>query len=263
MISKSALTLFTIFLMFLHAGSIIAFTHFFSWKLFFISLILWQFFSTIGISVCYHRQISHRAFKTNRIVKNFHLFCAFLSAQAGPVVWSHVHRIHHKYSDQEKDPHSPIDGFWFGHLGWIFNQSKRANTEEFFTKPKDLVNDPDVIFFQRMHYPGLIVFFYFLYYIGGYEYLVWFGCFRITLTLHSAWAINSLGHLFGYRNFETKDQSKNSKLLAFVTAGEGFHNNHHNSPGKVKMSVKSDEFDLGYAYVKLLSKLNLAYDLRL
>ncbi len=262
MIGKGALILFALFLSFLHVGSILAFTHYFSWEMFFISLVLWQVLSTIGISVCYHRQICHRAFKTGRVVKFFHLFCAFLSAQAGPIVWSHVHRIHHKYSDKDKDPHSPVDGFLSGHLGWIFNQQKRANTKEFQSIPKDLLNDPDIVFFQKMHYPGLILLFILLYRIGGAEYLLWFGCFRITITLHSAWCINSLGHLFGYRNFETRDNSRNSKLLSLFTGGEGFHNNHHHCPSRAKMSVKSDEFDLGYLYIKLLSTLKLARDIR-
>lgn len=258
MYNKWLLRIFTFFLLFLHVGSVYAFIFYFTWSNFLLAILAWQLLSTIGISVCYHRQITHRAFHTGRILKIFHLFCALLSGQAGPIVWSHVHRIHHKYSDLEQDPHSPNHGFWAGHLGWIFNQESRSTTADFKEIPKDLVLDKDIQFFQKIHYPALILIFIVLYFIGGLSLMLWQGCFRIALTLHSAWIINSSGHLWGYRNYDTKDNSRNSKLLALLTAGEGFHNNHHAKQSSPNMGHKSDEFDLGYLYIKLLVLIGAA-----
>lgn len=258
MYNKWLIRIFTLFLLFLHVGSLLAFVFYFSWVNFLLAILAWQVLSTIGISVCYHRQITHRSFSTNRVVKIFHLFCAMLSGQAGPVVWAHVHRIHHKYSDLDNDPHSPKEGFWSGHLGWIFNQEKRKDIEDFQNIPKDLLLDKDIQFFQKIHYPALIVLFVVLYQIGGASLMFWQGCFRITLTLHSAWIINSASHLWGYRNYETKDNSRNSKLLALFTAGEGFHNNHHARQSSPNLAHRKGEFDLGYLYIKILSKIGLA-----
>lgn len=181
-----------------------------------------------------------------------------LSGQAGPIVWSHIHRLHHRHSDTRFDPHSPIDGFWAGHLGWMFKQEQRREIPGFDNIPKDLTNDPDIVFFQKIHYPALILIFAFLYFIGGMPLMLWQGCFRITLTLHSAWIINSFSHLWGYRNFETADNSTNSKILSLFTAGEGLHNNHHFKQTAVNLAFKPGEFDLGYLYIKTLMILGLA-----
>lgn len=249
---------FISFLIALHIGSLIAFVSYFSWTYFFYSLVLWQLLSTIGISVCYHRQITHKSFSTGKVLKNIHLFCALLSGQAGPLVWAHVHRVHHRHSDEDLDPHSPKAGFWSGHLGWIVNDEKRKDNADLKKLPKDLLNDFEVMLFQKIHYPVLALLFIFLYAFLGVEGLLWFGCFRITLTLHSAWIINSSGHLWGYQNFDNGDKSRNSKLLALLTAGEGLHNNHHAMPSSAKLSYHKGEFDLGYMYIKSLERLGLA-----
>lgn len=255
--------IFIIFLVFLHIGSLYALIQFWSLSNFIYAVLTWQIFSTIGISVCYHRQICHKAFKTPNFVKAFHLFCALLSGQAGPIVWCHIHRLHHRYSDTEFDPHSPKEGFWDGHLGWIVNEKKRSKIPGILNPPTDLAHDKLLIFFQAIHYPFLVLLFFILYKIGGVELMLWQGCFRITLTLHSAWIINSACHIWGKRRFNTKDTSTNLHLLSFFTAGEALHNNHHKFPNSAKMSYSSDEFDLGYCYIKLLQILGLASDIKL
>lgn len=251
------LYILVLFLGLIHIGSIIAFTHYFQWNYFFLSIILWQFLGTIGISVCYHRGITHRSYKSNNVIKIFHLCVALLAGQAGPITWATVHRIHHKYSDTEKDIHSPIAGFWQAHLGWIFQREKRKTMPEFKNPDKDLASDPTLRIFEKAFYPGLLLSLFLLYYLGGLAVFLWFGCFRLCLTLHSSWAVNSFGHILGYRNFETKDNSKNSKLLALISGGEGFHNNHHKRPNSPKMSYHPGEFDLGYLYLKVLHYLKL------
>jgi len=178
-----------------------------------------------------------------------------LAGQAGPILWAHVHRIHHKYSDKDNDPHSPKNGLIRAHFGWIFEQNQRSKNSDFKVVPKDLADDKILCFFQRLHFPALIIVFFLLYYFGGIEWFLWLGCFRVTLTLHSAWVINSLGHFWGYQNYETKDHSKNNKIIALLTAGEGFHNNHHFMPNSINMGHKKGEIDIAYYYILLLKKL--------
>lgn len=257
MLSLLFTTLLALFLLLLHVGSIFAFTHFFDVKLFLTALFLWQFFGSIGISICYHREITHKAFKSSLPIRLFHLICAMLAGQAGPIMWAQVHRIHHKYSDREGDPHSPNKGLINAHFGWIFQQKERKKNKDFLVLPKDLANDPLLRFFQYMHFPSLIIVFVLLYKTGGMSYLLWLGCFRITLTLHSAWVINSLGHFWGYQNYPGSDQSKNNKFIALFTFGEGFHNNHHKRPSSINMGHRKDEIDFGYYYILLLEKLKL------
>lgn len=153
----------SLFLLFIHIGAVLAFTNYFSLNLMLIAILLWQLFGTIGISVCYHRELTHRAFKSHPIIRVIHLTLASLAGQAGPILWCTVHRTHHKYSDTEKDIHSPLEGFWKPHLGWLFQQDKRKKMEEFINPPKDLFNDPTLVLFQKLFAPLLLMTFIALY----------------------------------------------------------------------------------------------------
>ena len=257
MLSILVTSLLSIFLLSLHIGSLLAFTHYFNFELFILSLILWQLFGSIGISICYHREITHRSFRSVLPIKIFHLLCGMFAGQAGPIIWAHVHRIHHRHSDKEGDPHSPKDGLINAHFGWLFQRDKRRKQKDFQNLPKDLTNDKILQFFQWMHFPALFLVFASLYYFGGIEMLLWLGFFRITITLHSAWIINSLGHHWGYQNYPGKDRSKNNKFIALFTFGEGLHNNHHKKPSSANLAHNKGEIDFGHYYITLLEKLNL------
>ncbi len=248
------------FLGVIHIGALAAFIYFFDVKLLLMTILLWQFFALIGISVCFHREITHRSFKSIYPIKIFHLTCALIAGQAGPIMWAQVHRIHHKHSDKENDPHSPIKGFWRSHFGWIFEQGKRKQLKDFQSVPKDLAEDKTLRFFQAVHFPFFFLLFALLFFIGGWKWLLWFGCVRVTLTLNSSWMINSLGHVWGYQNYEGRDFSTNNKFVALLTGGEGFHNNHHRKPNSSNMAHMKGEFDLGFQYIRLLRKLGLITD---
>jgi len=255
-----SIILMSVFLGAIHLGALYGVVFHFDLTYLIITVFLWQFFSLIGISVCYHREITHRAFKSKPLLRIFHLTCALIAGQAGPIMWAQVHRIHHRFSDREGDPHSPKDGFLKSHLGWIFNQRERKKLKHFQIIPADLENDKLLQFFQKLHFPfffGLLITIYFFLGLKG---LLWFGCVRITLTLNSAWIINSLGHYWGYQNYTGIDNSRNSKILAFFTGGEGFHNNHHRKPRSCNMGHRPGEFDLGFQYIRLMRKLKLIYD---
>ena len=258
----SAHLLLVAFLVAIHAGALVALLWYFSWGWLLVTIAAWQFFGLIGVSVCLHREITHRAFVSVLPLKIFHLTCALIAGQAGPVVWATVHRTHHKYADTERDIHSPRQGFWAAHLGWLFQRQKRQRMTEFQQAPKDLTGDRLLQFFFFIHFPAQFLIFALLYAWGGWPAVCWLGCFRIALTLHSAWSINSLGHLYGYRNYDTPDQSTNSRVLAMFTGGEGFHNNHHQYPGAAKLSHRAGEVDPGFLYIKLMQSLGLISNLQ-
>ena len=260
MYSKLSLALIVTFLLALHIAAVAAFLLFFSWTMLITSLLCWQLFAVIGISVCYHRQITHRSFTTPYPVLVFHLMCALIAGQAGPALWANVHRMHHRYSDTDRDVHSPTHGFWRAHTGWLFLQDRRRSLPELRTLPRDLSASLTLLLFDRLYYPGVAAVLALLYLIGGMDWLLWLGAFRMTLTLHSAWIINSAGHTWGYQNYDTADNSRNSKLLALITGGEGLHNNHHRHPSSATMAHQKGEFDPGYLYIRLLQRLGLAYN---
>ena len=250
------------FLLTLHAGAIVAFTHFFDWGWLIATLVTWQAFACIGISVCLHREISHRAFESVPALRLFHLVCALIAGQAGPILWATVHRLHHRHADSADDLHSPNDGFWNAHLGWLFQQRRRRGLSGLRQPPRDLASDPVLSLFQRIHFPAQAAIFVALYLWQGWPAVLWLGCVRVVLTLHCAWSINSLGHMLGYRNHATPDQSRNSRVLALITAGEGFHNNHHHSPRSANLAHARGELDLGYLYIRSMAKLGLISEIR-
>lgn len=245
-----------LYLLFFHVGAIAAFFYF-SWEYFLWALLLWQVLGTLGIVVGYHRQLAHRTFETSNGFLFFHLLCGALAGQAGPISWARVHRAHHRFADTSHDPHSPVTGFWHGHLGWLL----RGKAPEF--NMSDLESNKLIVFFEKYFFLILSLQLFLLGFFMGVEGVLWFGFFRVILTLHSAWAINSLGHLFGYRNFETTDHSRNSFWLALLTAGEGYHNNHHQYPYSAKTSYLPSEVDFAWAYINLLEKFGIAKSVKL
>jgi fatty-acid desaturase len=243
----------------LHFGALSAFIWFFEWSLLVASLLLWQVFGIIGLSVAYHRQICHRAITTSRSVLFFHLLCGLFAGQGGPITWTRVHRAHHADSDGELDPHSPKHGgILHAHLSWLLSIEKRRQNPLMQKQPSDLLKDPMIVFFENFQPVLFFAMFVLLYVAGGWGWVTWFGFFRVCLTLHTAWSINSFMHLYGYRNFETRDDSKNLHWLALITAGEGYHNNHHRFPSSATTQVKPGEFDISYLYIRTLEKLGLA-----
>lgn len=249
------------FLLALHAGAIAAFALFFSWPWLVATLVSWQIFALIGISVCLHREVSHRAFRSTLVLRIFHLVCATIAGQAGPLLWASVHRAHHRHADSEQDLHSPKEGFWLAHLGWLFQQRRRHRHADLLTPAPDLAGDPLLRFFQRVHFPAQIAIFAGLYLWQGWPALCWLGCARVVLTLHSAWSINSLGHMVGYRNHDTPDLSRNCRMLALFTAGEGLHNNHHHTPRSANLAHRAGETDLGYLYIRAMQRLGLVSEI--
>jgi stearoyl-CoA desaturase (Delta-9 desaturase) len=213
------------------------------------------------VTTAYHRYFAHRAFKTSRVFQFLLAFFAETSAQKGVLWWAANHRHHHRESDQPADLHSPLqDGFWWSHVGWILSDRYTETREESI---RDFARFPELRFLNRWYLlpPFLLAVGLFL--IGGFPLLVW-GFFVSTVLLwHGTFTINSLSHVFGSRRYRTPDTSRNNFLLALITCGEGWHNNHHYHQNTANQGWFWWELDLSFYLLKLLSALGLVWDLRL
>ena len=215
-----------------------------------------MFFVTAG----YHRYFSHRSFKTSRIVQFVLAFLCMTSAQKGVLWWASHHRDHHRYSDTEDDPHSPLRrGFWWSHVGWILNPQNDATH---YSRIGDLKRYPELRWLNRCHWVpptslGITIFL-----LGGWKALIW-GFFISTVLLwHGSFTVNSLGHIIGRQRYSTADGSKNSLVLALLTLGEGWHNNHHRYQASVRQGFFWWEIDITYYILVFFSWLGLVWDLR-
>ena len=213
-----------------------------------------------AITGFYHRYFSHRSFKTSRAAQFVFAVLGAAAAQRGPLWWAAHHRKHHRHADTELDVHSPRQhGFWWAHMGWI---TAPGNFPTDLEQVRDLEKFPELKFLDRFDIlvPALLAITLFL--VGGWQFVVW-GFFVSTVALfHSTCVINSLAHMMGRRRFETDDDSRNSLLLALITFGEGWHNNHHRYPGSTRMGLRWWEVDLTYYALWILAKLGIVWDLR-
>jgi fatty-acid desaturase len=245
----------------LHTGAAWALLRF-DWRYFLASLALWQITAPLGISICYHRYYNHRALELHPALKRVLLFLGCLCGQLGPMRWVRVHRVHHRHAETDLDPHSPRNGFWHAHFGWLLELHRRARIPELHSWPADLLKDKDCVFFEKA-YPFIqIAFLLTCYALGGWDAVLWLGFFRICLTLHSIWSINSFGHGFGYRNFDSHDDSSNLRGWALFTSGEALHNNHHAHPRSARFSAGRGEIDLCWLYIRAFAKLGWAWNIR-
>lgn len=227
----------------------------------------------LAITGFYHRYFSHKSFKTSRVAQFIFALIGATAVQRGPLWWASHHRHHHVHSDQEQDAHSPKQhGFLWSHMGW-FTSSKNFSPK--FDRIKDLIKYKELVWLDRFDSLVPFVFALLIYLLGvllevyvpsletnGFQMLVW-GFFISTVALyHATYTVNSLAHKFGARRYRTKDDSRNSFLIALITCGEGWHNNHHHYPGSVRQGFYWWEIDLTYYFLKLLAWAGLIWDLK-
>jgi stearoyl-CoA desaturase (delta-9 desaturase) len=209
-----------------------------------------------GVTVGFHRMLTHRSFRPHPIVKFVLLVLGSMSFEGAPLQWAATHTKHHALSDREGDPHSPVEGFFHAHVGWIF-----AETE---ADPKlycrNLVNDPIVVFVSRTWLVWALLGLVIPFAIGGWSGLLWGGLVRIFLGHHVTWSVNSICHTFGKRPFTTPDQSRNEWVVGLLAFGEGWHNNHHAFPRSAFHGLRWWQFDLSGYLIWMLERLGLAHD---
>ncbi len=238
----------------LHLGLVLV-PYFFSWQALLVTFVLYFLTLCLGITLGYHRLLSHRSFDAPKWLE--YLFATFgaLSLQGGPIEWIGEHRMHHKHSDGHKDPHNAKKGFWWCHVGWLFHN--RYADEVLRKHTKDLNGDPYYEFIHKYHVLMQIMLGVILYLIGGWGFVVYGIFLRLVLCFHATWFVNSVSHRFGYRNYQTKDNSRNCWWVAILAFGEGWHNNHHAYPYSAKQGLKWWEFDITWMVIWVLKKLHL------
>jgi len=214
-----------------------------------------------GITAGYHRLFSHKSYKAVRPLQFILAVLGAASWQQGPLWWAAHHREHHMHSDSPLDAHSPISGsFWWSHMGWVWatNQHDKTNTDII----QDLLKFPELVWLEKHHFwPGLFLMAGLLAW-NGISGVLWGFVVPTILLYHGTYLVNSVCHLFGSRRFETTDQSRNNPLVALLTHGEGWHNNHHAIQWSCPQGLKWWEFDLTYSILRFLSIFRLTSDLK-
>jgi stearoyl-CoA desaturase (delta-9 desaturase) len=215
-----------------------------------------MFFVTAG----YHRYFSHRSFKTSRWFQFVIAWMAMSSSQKGILWWAAHHRHHHRFSDQEEDLHSPtLFGFWWSHVGWILSDKYNDTRFDYIG---DFAKFSELRWLNKYHLIPPAVLGLATYLIDGWGLFVWGFCLSTVLLWHGTFTINSLSHIFGKRRFPTADTSKNNWLLALVTLGEGWHNNHHYYMASARQGFYWWEIDITFYTLRLLSWFGLIRELR-
>ncbi len=259
--SKVSLITAVVFLWF-HVHAVAAFFTF-SWTNLWVALALYFVAVGLGISMGYHRLHTHRGFKTFKLFDYFLAVCGTLTLEGGPIFWVATHRLHHQYSDEPKDPHSPrVSGFW-AHMGWIiFGEAHHNDTARMARYAPDLGNDPFYRWLTTYHWVPLTVLGFTLLAIGGWGLVNWAIFLRVVVGLHATWLVNSATHMWGRRRFATKDDSKNSWWVALLTFGEGWHNNHHAHPVSARHGLAWYELDITWMLLRVLRAVGLVWDVR-
>ncbi len=258
------MTLF--FLSLFHLGALAA-LFFFSWQRLTAMVGLYFLAINVGIGMCYHRLLTHRGYQVPKWLEYGMTICATLALEGGPMFWVSTHRVHHQLSDQEGDPHTPREGGWWAHTGWmVFGNALHAQTEVLARYSPDLGRDRFHVWISKYHWIPLtssgLLLFGAGWLMGGWKNAVgmvlWGVFLRVTLGLHATWLVNSATHLWGSRRFATRDDSRNSWWVALFTGGEGWHNNHHAHPVSARHGLRWYEIDVNYYGIWLLSRIGLA-----
>ena len=247
-----------IFLSVFHVASVIA-LFFWSWPAVITAVILYWVGCSLGIGMGYHRLMTHRGYKVPKVVEYFLILCGTLALEGGPIQWATTHRIHHANTDKVGDPHTPRDGGWWAHIGWILARTKQLQDKTMLQRyAPDLMNDRFYLWLNRFYYVPLIVLAVALLAVGGWRVMFWGIFLRVTLGLHSTWLVNSATHLWGKQRFATGEDSRNSWWVAILTFGEGWHNNHHAHPTSARHGLRWYEIDCNWWGIRVLQLLGLA-----
>jgi stearoyl-CoA desaturase (delta-9 desaturase) len=237
-------------------------------------------FGTLGINLCYHRLLTHQGFVAPKWLEHGLAILGVCTLQDTPACWVAMHRIHHKHSDERPDPHSPLVSFLWGHCGWLmFTNREFLNVNYYQRFTRDLLRDPFYMRLERhenwlwIYVGSIAAFFAAGLALGGWlggtwpaalqmgaSLVVWGVFVRTVVTWHITWSVNSVTHIWGYRNYETSDNSRNNLLVGLWSNGEGWHNNHHADQRAAAHGHKWWEFDVTWLTIRLLEKLGLARD---
>jgi fatty-acid desaturase len=253
---------------------------FFSWTGAALVILGLYVFGTLGINLCYHRLLTHRGLVCPKWLEHLFAILAVCCMQDTPARWVAVHRRHHEHADRQDDPHSPLVDFFWGHVGWMLVENRDLVRLGIYDRyAKDILRDP---FYRRMErtplYPAILFGSWAVFFLGGFgadllsgatpaeaaqfgaSLLIWGVFVRTVVVWHITWSVNSAAHLWGYRSYNTGEQSRNNWLVALISNGEGWHNNHHADPRSARHGHSRWEIDVVFATVWVLERAGLAAD---
>jgi len=252
-----------IFMIIFH-GCAVAALFMLSWKVLPVTLLLWWISGSLGVGMGFHRLLTHRGYKTPKLVEYFLTLCGLLALEGGAINWVVTHRIHHAHTDEVGDPHTPRDGRWWAHMGWILRGTAQQHEQSVMQRyAPDLMKDRVHVFLNNFYYVPLIISGGVLYLMGGWSFLFVGVFLRVTIGLHFTWLVNSATHLWGTRRFKTTDDSTNSWWVALLSFGEGWHNNHHAHPRAARHGLTWYEIDFNWYGIRALQLMGLAKGIRL
>ena len=261
-----------------HVGSLLALVPWlFSWTGLTLCVLGHYVFGMLGITLCYHRLLTHKGFRCPKWLERSLAILGICCLQDTPARWVAIHRRHHQHSDEQPDPHSPLVNFLWGHVGWLLIKNRELHTLDFYQHyARDLLSDPFYFWFERKllwlwTYLAHAALFFLAglaigwistgRYLGGVQFglslLVWGVFVRTVLVWHVTWSVNSLTHLWGYRNYETDDNSRNNWLVGLIAHGEGWHNNHHAQQRAAAHGHRWWELDFTWHTIRFLECVGL------
>jgi stearoyl-CoA desaturase (Delta-9 desaturase) len=245
-----------------HVGAVAA-LFMFSWPVFAATVGLYWMTTGLGISLGYHRLHTHRSYWAPKWMEYFFAICGAMTLEGGPISWVGTHRIHHQKSDQPGDPHSPRDGAWWAHAGWMLTgESLHSNTGLMAKYAPDLARQPFYVWLNNYHWVPIVVLGLLLLAIGGLPLMFWGIFLRVVFGLHATWLVNSATHMWGARRFATRDDSRNNWWVALITFGEGWHNNHHAHPTSARHGLAWYEFDPSWLLLKVMRSFGIVKQVR-
>lgn len=240
-------------------------------------------FGGIGMNVGYHRLLTHRGFVCHKWLERSLAILGACCLEESPTVWAAWHRLHHHAADKDHDPHSPLASFLWGHIGWLMIKSDNADAGPLKKRyAPDLMGDPFYEWLEASdNWIKVALLSWAIFFVVGYtaatlrggsaldaaqfgaSLVVWGAAVRTVLVWHITWSVNSVTHLWGYRNYETPDNSRNNVLIGLLAGGEGWHNNHHAAPTSARHGHKWWEFDAAWMTIRALMLLGLATNVSL
>jgi stearoyl-CoA desaturase (delta-9 desaturase) len=251
----------------------------FSWTGIVLAFVGLYIFGTLGISLCFHRLLTHRGMSCPKPLEHAFAILGICCMQDTPARWVATHRRHHEHADEEADPHSPLVNFLWAHIGWLIFKNKdliRLGLTNRYAK--DVLRDRFYVFVERkLPWLCIVASSWLLFFAGGFvaelllggtlmqalqfglSLLIWGVFLRTVLVWHNTWAVNSVTHLWGYRNYDTGESSRNNLVVGYLSAGEGWHNNHHADPRSARYGHRWWEIDLTWLTIRLLAALGLAH----
>ncbi|KAK1416781.1 hypothetical protein QVD17_25897 [Tagetes erecta] len=235
----------------------------FSWDVFWVAFFVYILSGTLGITMCYHRLLAHRSLKLPKWLEYTCAYLGCLAMQRDPIYWVSIHRYHHQYVDSEKDPHTPTYGFWFSHMGWLFDNGYLIEKYQERKNVEDLKSQTFYRFLKRCYMWLTFGYGVLVYALGGFPYCVWILGVVTVWGYHVTFLVNSACHIWGKQAWDTNDLSRNTWWVALVTFGEGWHNNHHAFEYSARHGLEWWQIDLCWYMIYLLKSVGLATNVKL